>query len=113
MRHTKKSSPDPGPGSRKKASESFRLLMNVRPGQSRITLGFEERGWILGVREPAREGRANYGVAKALSDFLDVPLSCVSIVRGEGSRIKLIEIAGMSEEEGLRRLGKVLEAPPS
>ncbi len=87
--------------------------MNVRPGQSRISLGFEERGWILGVREPAREGRANHGIARALSDFLDVPLSSVSIVRGEGSRIKLIEIAGMSEEEGLRRLRRVLQSSSS
>lgn len=82
--------------------------MNVRPGQPRVSLGRGEKAWVLGVREPAREGLANRGVERALSDYLDVPISCVTIVRGEGSRIKMIEVAGLSEEEGKRRLERAV-----
>jgi len=99
----KKSASDPA-ATQKSPRKVWRFEINVKPGQARPCLRREQRGWILGVREPARDGLANKGVVRALSDYIGVPVSSVSIVRGEGSRIKLIEVSGIDPEEGSRRL---------
>ena len=83
-------------------------MIQIRPGQSRISIRKTEGVWVLGVREPAREGLANRGVLEALSDFLEVPVSCLTIIRGEGSRVKMVEVVGLSPTEGLLRLEKSL-----
>jgi uncharacterized protein (TIGR00251 family) len=44
------------------------------------------------VTAPAREGRANAAVVKAVADFLNVAPSQVRIVRGLTSRHKVLEI---------------------
>jgi len=82
----------------------WKLELHVKPGQSRSFLKKDDSGWVLGIREPARDGLANKGVRKALSDFLDVPVSKISIMRGETSRIKLIVFEDLTSSEGLFRL---------
>lgn len=85
------------------------LVIGVKPGQSRCFLrrGELEGGapsWIVGVKEPAREGRANAGVVRAVAGFLGIAPSSVTIVSGQGSRIKRLAIAGLTETEGIHRL---------
>jgi uncharacterized protein YggU (UPF0235/DUF167 family) len=110
MKHPRKSGTNRS-ANQKIPLQVFRLEINVKPGHARTCLRREERGWILGIREPARDGLANRGVVRALSDFLGVSVSSVSIVRGEGSRVKMIEISGLDREEGLKRLERALSGP--
>ncbi len=44
------------------------------------------------VKEPAKEGKANQAVIKALAKYFSVPKSSVNIVSGAGGKQKIIEI---------------------
>ncbi len=46
------------------------------------------------VTGPPREGRANQALLAALAEHFGVPRSQVRIIRGAGSRHKIVEISG-------------------
>jgi len=48
--------------------------------------------FIVRVKEPAKEGKANRAVIRLLADHLKIPQSAMMIARGMGSRNKIIEI---------------------
>ena len=50
------------------------------------------------------EGKANKALIAYLAGDLGVPRSFVSIVRGAGSRHKVVEIDGLTQEEALAKL---------
>ncbi len=49
--------------------------------------------FIVAVKEPAKEGRANRAIERALAEHFGVPPSRVRIVAGHTSREKIAEIA--------------------
>ncbi len=49
----------------------------------------------VSVAAPPREGQANAAVVAALAEHFGVPRSQVRIIRGAGSRHKIVEIAGL------------------
>ena len=51
-----------------------------------------ERHFIVAVKEPATEGKANQAVVRAIAEHLNVPQSSVSIVSGHTIRDKVLEI---------------------
>lgn len=53
---------------------------------------------------PPDDGRANWAVRELLAALLDVPVRDVTIVRGERSRDKVIEVSGVSPEDARARL---------
>ena len=65
------------------------------------------RGGVLVVRvtAPALEGRANKAVCRLLAERLGVAPTCVTIVRGERSRDKLLEVRGVDQATAAVRLG--------
>jgi hypothetical protein len=52
------------------------------------------------------EGAANRALSELLARRLGVPKSDVSVVRGAGSRDKVVEVVGLPREEALRRLSE-------
>jgi uncharacterized protein (TIGR00251 family) len=48
---------------------------------------------LVYVREPAVDGKANAAVIKLLADYYNVPKSCIDIVRGRTSRVKIVRVA--------------------
>jgi hypothetical protein len=48
---------------------------------------------LVKVRAPADKGAANEAVAQVLAQALDLPQSCVTLLRGGTSRHKLFRIA--------------------
>lgn len=97
----------------RKDRKKWTFEVQVKPGQSRPFLrkspmepGCPET-WVLGIRDPAREGLANQGVVKALSEYLDIPASNVTILRGFKSRIKLVSCLGLTKMEGSAKLLRV------
>jgi uncharacterized protein (TIGR00251 family) len=52
----------------------------------------------LKVRAQAQDGKANAEVIRFLAELIDCPKSRIAIKRGEKTRIKIIEIAGISPE---------------
>ena len=49
----------------------------------------------VSVTAPPREGQANAAVVAALAEHFGVPRSQVRVLRGAGSRHKIVEIAGL------------------
>jgi uncharacterized protein len=87
-----------------------RLPVRLTPGASADRID----GWdvdadgrpVLKVRVRARpvEGEANVALIKLLAKTLRVPKSAVTLQRGGQSRLKMISVAGLSDEELRARL---------
>lgn len=72
----------------------MRISVKVKPASK--VAGVEKTGegeYVVRVREPAREGRANEAVIEALSEYFDVAKSRLIIARGAGGRVKTIDIS--------------------
>jgi Uncharacterized conserved protein len=81
--------------------------VRLKPGskQEKIIL-IDEREICIAVTAPPIDGKANKALIKFLARVLDVPQSTLDIHRGQTSRIKLVEISGMTKEEAF---GKIKE----
>ena len=79
----------------------MKILVRAKPGAKRAFIKeeartlFEEnrmRHFTVAVKEPAKEGRANHAIERALAEHFDVALSRVRIVAGHTARNKVVEI---------------------
>jgi len=71
----------------------MRLQVKVTPRAKRPAIEVAGDGTlVVKVREPATDGRANAAVIEALADHFDVAKRAVTIVHGQTSRRKLVEI---------------------
>jgi len=85
------------------------LRLRVQPRSSRDRVVGLHGQWIkLQVTAPPVDGAANAAVAKVLAAWLDVPRSAVTIVKGQGSRDKVVEIASADPEALLGRIENAL-----
>lgn len=83
------------------------LAIKLQPGAAADRID----GWdtdpsgraVLKVRVRARpiEGQANEALVKFLARALDLPKSAVTLARGNQSRLKMVDIAGL-DDTGLR-----------
>ena len=71
------------------------------------------RNEVVGVREGvvqlrvtavAEKGRANAAVRRLIAARLGVPISEVTLLRGERSRVKVLRVEGLSAQQARRRL---------
>lgn len=72
----------------------------------------EIAGWLgdalkVKIHAPALEGRANDALLDFLAQQLGAPRRDVSLLRGEKSRRKVVQIHGLDAVEVRRRLAKV------
>ncbi len=72
--------------------QTMKLRVRVRPQATREGIIERNNVLIVAVREPAREGRANKAVCRALARRLGVSAGSVRIVRGKKSCEKTIVI---------------------
>lgn len=88
------------------------LTVHVHPGARREAL----RGWRadgalrLDVGAPPERGRANDAVTALLAGVLGVPRGRVAVVRGHGSRTKVVEVTGLDADDLKRRIETALAA---
>ena len=81
------------------------LEVKVTPGAARSEItGVTEGVLHVKIAAPPARGKANRELIDFLSVALGVNKSAVSIIKGQTSRRKLIEVEGMDREEILRRL---------
>ncbi|MEU4195391.1 DUF167 domain-containing protein [Kribbella sp. NPDC026611] len=91
----------------------MRILLRVKPGASRTTVGGRYDGpngpaLVVAVTARAVEGEATKAVLQAAARAFGVRRAAVTLVRGATSRDKLVEVAG--EEPALRqRLNDLLD----
>jgi uncharacterized protein (TIGR00251 family) len=77
---------------------SGRISVRVQANARRDELVGERDGvLVVRVSAPALDGRANRALCRLLAKRLSVPRSRVTIVRGERSRDKQLEIEGVEQ----------------
>ena len=84
---------------------SCRLSVKAVPNASRDAV----IGWIgdalkVKVRAPALDGRANESLRELVAGELGLPIGAVEIVRGAKSRLKVLEVRGLTPAEVRARL---------
>jgi len=79
--------------------------VRVQPRASKDEIAGEMGGALkIRLRAPAVEDRANEALIDFLSVLLKTPRSAVSILSGERSRVKRIEIRGVTRQQILNLL---------
>jgi hypothetical protein len=69
------------------------VSVKVKPNSKKtgVEIGVNNE-YILRVREKAQDGKANVAAIKLLSEYLKIPRSRVSIIKGHTSRNKIVSI---------------------
>ncbi|HKW56709.1 MAG TPA: DUF167 domain-containing protein [Candidatus Acidoferrum sp.] len=81
------------------------LRVRVQPRASRDEIaGVVEGALKVRLQAPAVENRANEALVEFLAGLLKTPKSAVRILAGERSRIKRVEIRGVTKQEVLALL---------
>lgn len=88
---------------RHRSGELIAITVRPRSSRARVELTPED-GFVARVHAPASEGAANREAVELLAKALGVPKSAVRIVRGQKSRSKEIDVAGLSAAEARARL---------
>jgi hypothetical protein len=85
--------------------EVTRLRLRVSAGAARTELaGRHGDAWKVRVSAAPEKGRANEAVVELLAARLGLARTQVALVRGHGSRDKLVELRGLGPAEAERRL---------
>ena len=71
----------------------MKIQVKVKPNSKTEEVSQEGDSFIIKVKEPPKEGKANQAVIKLLAEHFGVPKSQVRILSGFRSRNKLIEVA--------------------
>ena len=85
---------------------SCRIAFKAVPNASRS----EVVGWVgdavkVKVQSPPVDGRANEELIRFLAEALGVKRSALRLAAGASSRLKQVEVSGLSRDAALRRLG--------
>ena len=88
---------------RRDASVTFLVRVQPRASKDEIA-GLVEGALKIRLQAPAVEDRANVALCEFLAALLKTPKSAVRILSGERSRIKRVEIRGVTEQQVLALL---------
>jgi len=81
------------------------FAVRVQPRASKDEIAGEIGGALkIRLRAPAVEDRANEALIDFISELLKTPRSAVSILSGERSRVKRIEVRGVTGQQILNLL---------
>lgn len=71
----------------------MKITVMVKPGAREEKIEkISETEYKISVKEPAKEGRANWAVERSLAQYFGVPISRVRIISGQTSRHKIVEV---------------------
>ena len=84
------------------------LRVKALPGSKRDEVRGVDGGALkVAVTAPPEKGRANKALLTLLAEFLGVPRRDLSIVKGETTRDKRVEVAGVTAAEIEEKLAKL------
>jgi len=70
-----------------------KIFVSVKPSaKEEKVLRLDETHYKVFVKEPPKEGRANWAVIRTLANYLEKPVTNLRIVSGQTSRQKILEI---------------------
>ena len=82
-----------------------RLSVRVQPRASTTAIvGVHGDALKVRLTAPPVDGAANDALVRLLSETFGIPVRAITIVAGSGSRTKVVELDGISEESVRRRL---------
>lgn len=88
------------------------FTVRVQPRASRDELAGVIAGAMkVRLRAPALENRANDALVEFLADLFGMTKSAVTILSGHRSRIKRVEVRGVTEQQILNRLAGATKHP--
>lgn len=71
----------------------MKISVRIKPGSRQEKVVKDPLdGYLVWVREPAKEGKANEAAVRVLAEHFGVAKSCVRIISGNLSRNKVFEI---------------------
>ncbi len=72
---------------------AMKIAVKVKPNskENKVEVAGNNE-YVLRVKEKAQDGKANAAAIKTLSEYLGIPRSRISIVRGHSSKNKIISI---------------------
>ena len=70
----------------------MKIQVKVKPNSKTEEVSQEGDSFVVKVKEPSKEGRANRAVVKLLAEHFGVPQSQVKILSGFKSKNKVVEI---------------------
>ncbi|HXF44415.1 MAG TPA: DUF167 domain-containing protein [Candidatus Paceibacterota bacterium] len=71
----------------------MKIFVRAKPGaKTEKVEKVSEDTFIVSVKEPARKGRANEAIVRALAEHFGISKSRVSIVSGHKSKRKMVEV---------------------
>ncbi len=95
----------PHPPWLRSGSDFVTIEIVARPGSQRPgLLRVESRGLVIGVASPAEKGKANHELIATVADMVEVARGEVAILRGIGTRNKVVRIATTHPSEMVRRI---------
>ncbi|OHA49083.1 MAG: hypothetical protein A2806_01985 [Candidatus Terrybacteria bacterium RIFCSPHIGHO2_01_FULL_48_17] len=71
----------------------MRIFVHAKPGASQDKIEkADDTHFVVLVKEPPKQGRANAAIVKALAKYFSVPASGVHLMSGFASRQKVFEV---------------------
>lgn len=71
----------------------MKISIRVKPNSKKEFVKKELDEYIVAVKDPAQEGKANEAVVKKIAEYFGVPKSRVKIISGHAFHKKVIEIS--------------------
>ena len=72
----------------------MKIRVRVTPNSKVEEVSREEEKFLVRVKEPPKEGKANRAVIRLLAGYFKVPQHSIRVVSGLGNKNKIIEILG-------------------
>lgn len=73
----------------------MKIRVKVVPNSRMEEVAKEVDYFVVRVKEPPKEGKANKAVIRALAQYFKVPQGSIRISRGFKGKDKVIEVSGM------------------
>lgn len=74
----------------------MRISVRAKPkSRKEFVEKIDDTHFVVAVRDPAIDNRANFAIIDALAEYFGVAPSLVSIVSGQTSKEKVVEILGL------------------
>jgi uncharacterized protein len=74
----------------------MKIYVKTKPkAREEKVIKIDDAHFEVSVKEPPIDGRANWGIMRALALYFDVPPTDVNIISGHTSRQKVVEIDKM------------------
>ena len=72
----------------------MKLFIHAKPSSKTASVQkLDDTHYIISIKEPPKENKANFAIMKALAERFGTSLACVRLVSGASSKQKTFEIA--------------------